>query len=62
MQVQCVMDILTLRTHMFNTISGILVNMYSFCKRRVPILIILRSIMKYGIVCGGGGEEANGES
>ena len=65
MQVQYVMDIFTLRIHMYNTIGGVAVNKFwiLFNKRKVPILIILRSIVKYGIVCGGGGgEEANGES
>ena len=57
MQVHCVMDILNSRIHMYNTTGGVALNKFCrfLCKRRVPILIILRSIMKYGIVCGGGG-------
>ena len=64
MQVQCVVDILTLRIHMHNTTGGMAVKGFAcFCKRRVPISIILRSIMKYGIVCtGAGGEKTNKES
>ena len=36
--------------------------MQFFCERRVPILIILRSITEYGIVCVGGGEERQTEN
>ena len=51
MQMQCVMDIFTLCIHMYNIIDGIVgINFSIFCKRRVPILIIFRSITKYGIV------------
>ena len=43
MQVQCVMGIITLRIHIYTTTSGVAVNkFFCCCKRRVPILIILR--------------------
>ena len=56
MQVQCAMDIFDLRIHMYNTTGGVALNKFCrfLCKRRIQILIILRSIKKYGIVCGGG--------
>ena len=43
------MDIFTLRIHRYNIIEGEKETI-SFCKRMVPIPIILRSIAKYGIV------------
>ena len=56
MQVQCVRDIFNFCIHMYNITGGVVVNKFcSFlCKRNIPILSILRCIMKYGSVCGGG--------
>ena len=56
------MDIFTLRTHMYNIIDGIVGIKFSvFCRWRVPILFIFRSISKYGIVWWGGVGEAERE-
>ena len=63
MQVLCMIDMFTLRIHMYNIIDRIVgIKFCIFCKRRVPISIILRSISKYGIVPWGGVGEVKGGS
>ena len=55
------MDIFTLRMHMCNIIDVIVgIKFIVFCNRRVPVLIIFRSITKCGIVRWKRVEEADG--
>ena len=48
---------------MYNIIDGIVVIKFSFfVKEGYKLQSFFRSIMKYGTVCCGGGEEAGGDS